>query len=208
MAKAPRKTIAKKAAAPAKVAAVAPAELKSFYQRSPDHDGVSFTRYWWDGPGPREGIAPFVRKKLRPGDDPVFGHAARSEVLLPASAPSDYADIDFLLERFDATLPPHAWHAMVQVKVELDPAQTWHAAYEDVRAFARGHFAVRFPVVLVAHVPGTAGLTGFGNHIHCIALSRPLDLNGLGGACNRLCSDRGREDAFAAWDAHLTQETA
>lgn len=178
------------------------AVLRSFSKGEGEHPGFSFTRYWWQGEGPRDGISPWVRKKLRPGDDPIFGHAARSEVLLPPCAPGDYANIDFLLQRFDETLPPFENHAMVQVKLALDESEPWHSGYERVRAFARDHFADRFPVILVAHIPGTAGLEGNGSHVHCIVLSRFLSVNGLRGACHLLCSDRGYAAALSAWRQH------
>jgi hypothetical protein len=207
MAKAPTKTRAKKTAEQSTTTTtVQPATLKSFTQSDADHPELSFTRYWWLGDGPREGIEPWVRKKMRPGDDPEFGWAAKMEVLLPRDAPSDYAGINFLLRRFDETLPPFECHAMVQVKIVLGAAEPWHAAYERVRGYARSHFAARFPTILVAHVPGVAGLTGYGNHIHCIVLSRPLGINGLGGADHHLCSDRGYADALQAWQAHIADE--
>ncbi|SLK10611.1 hypothetical protein [Novosphingobium mathurense] len=119
-----RKHMMKLAAATPEVAAdKAGATLKSFSKGDRDRPGFSFTRYWWLGEGGREGIAPWVRRKLKPGDDPKFGHTARSEVLLPASAPGDYASIEFLLQRFDDTLPPFESHAMVQAKITLDDSE-------------------------------------------------------------------------------------
>ena len=41
-----------------------------------------------------------------------------------------------------------------------------------------------------------------GNHIHCAVLSRTININGFGGACTNLCSDRGYEAALAAWHEH------
>ncbi|MEW9853901.1 hypothetical protein [Novosphingobium sp. M1R2S20] len=181
--------------------AVRPAELKQFTNGGGAHPGFDFTRYWWQGEGPRDGITLWIRKKIRPGDDPDFGYAAKCEVLVPSDAPGDYADLDFLLERFNRTLPPFERHAFIQVKVTLDPREPWHAGYERVRAYARSHFA-RHAVILVAHVPGTAGLDGNGSHVHCVVLSRPLGINGFGGACHHLCSDKGHADAWAAWQAH------
>jgi hypothetical protein len=61
-------------------------------------------------------------------------------------------------------------------------------------------------VILVAHVPGVAGLDGYGNHVHCIVPSRPLTINGFGGADHRLCSDKGYTEALAAWKAWGTVE--
>lgn len=180
--------------------AIEAAELKSFGKGDAAHPGFSFNRYWWDGEGPRQGITPWVQKKLNPGDDPVFGKAAKVEVLPPDSAPSDYADLDFLLEQFDRKQPPFERHVMVQAKIALADNEPWHVGYERARGFARSHFGRGgFPVILVAHVPSIAGLEGYGNHVHCIVLARPLSINGFGGPCHRLCSDRGYADALAAW---------
>ena len=213
MAKTPSKTskartIAKQVVELNSSALLIPATLKHFGKGDAAHQGFSFTRYWWEKEGPREGIAAWVWKKIQPGDDPQFGKAAKVETLLPDNAPSDYANLDFLLKRFDDTLPPFERHAMIQVKLALGPDEPWHAGYERVRAFARAHFAKRFPTILVAHVPTVAGLEGNGSHVHCIVLSRPVTINGLGGADHRLCSDRGYEDTLAAWQAWVAAEKA
>lgn len=182
--------------------AVSSATLKNFRQSDPEDAGVSFTRYWYEGPGLRSGVTSWVMAKVEPGDDPKFGKAAKAEVLLPRSAPGDYADLAFLLRQVDETLPPYERNVMIQLKLALDPEEPWHAAYERVRDFARHHFVSqrqRFPVILVAHVPSVAGLDGHGSHVHCIVLSRRLGINGLEGACHKLCSDRGCAEAFAAW---------
>jgi hypothetical protein len=207
MANAPTKTAkprttAKKVVELTTSTAIEFAELKSFGRGDAKHPSFAFTRYWWADEGPRQGITPWVEKKLRPGDDPQFGAAAKVEVLLHDRAPADYADLAFLLRRFDEKLPQYERHLMVQVKLGLDPNEPWFAGYERARGFARQHFASkRFPVILVAHVPSTAGLNGFGNHVHCIVLSRPIGINGLEGPCHRLCSDKGYADALAAWNA-------
>jgi len=204
--KSTRKTAAKKIAQPSISAKVESANLKSYIWYDAEGEGFTFTRYWWDGDGPREGITPWVRQKMWPGEDPKFGAAAKVEVLLPPTAPADYASAEFLLRRFDETLPPYERHAMVQAKIVLDAAEPWHVGYERARTYARSHFAARFPTILVAHVPGVAGLEGYGNHVHCIVLSRALGINGLGGADHQLCSDRGYADALSAWQASLARE--
>ena len=167
-----------------------------------DHPDFGWFRYWYETEFNRPSVTDWIEKKCAPGDDPKFGPAARIEVLLPPSAPADYANVEFLTQRFDETLPPYEKHALVQAKFLLDNDETWHAAYERVRSFARRHFAQRFAVILIAHIPGTAGLTGQGNHIHCAVLSRTININGFGGACTNLCSDRGYEAALAAWHEH------
>lgn len=175
----------------------APATLKQFSQCG--GHGFTFTRYWWDGQGERVGITPWIQKKLHPGEDPDFGTAAKSELLLPPTAPAVYAAIPFLIEHFDRQLPRHERNVMVQIKLALDPEEPWHYGYENIRAFARWHFANRFPVILAAHVPSVGGLNGYGPHVHCIVLSRPITINGLQGACYRLCSDTGYLEALTAW---------
>lgn len=208
MAKAPRKTSKPKAAAtvavePTVSVVLKPAKLKCFIWHDVEHAGFTFARFWWEGEGSREGITPWVHKKMRPGDDPKFGKAAKVEVLLPPTAPSDYTDVEFLLQRFDETLPPFERHVMVHVKLALASDEPWHVGYERARGYLRAHFAGRFPVILAAHVPTTAGLDGYGSHVHCIVLSRSINLNGLTGACYRLCSDTGYEEALAAWQAWI-----
>ncbi|HWK65713.1 MAG TPA: hypothetical protein VNS34_12270 [Rhizobiaceae bacterium] len=129
------------------------------------------------------------------------------EVLLPDTAPSDYANLAFLLRQVDETLPPFERHVMVQAKIALDASEPWHVGYERARAFARSHFCRRgFPVIMVGHVPSVAGLNGYGSHVHCIVLARPITINGLGGACHRLCSDTGYREARDAWKASLAAE--
>ena len=209
MAKAPSKAAPRKAAtnvvALKPADAPAPAELKMFTHGDAVHPGFSFSRYWWAGEGPRAGIEPWVRKKLSPGEHPVFGRATRHEVLIPDGAPTEYADLDHLLSRFDRTLPPFERHAFIQVKLALSTG--WTAAYENVRAFARGHFAqaLRHPVILVAHVPAKVSL-GNAAHAHCIVPSRPLTLDGLGQTNHPLCSDKGYEAILAAWRRHRAAE--
>lgn len=204
------KTVAKKVAELTTSTAIALTELKSFGKGDAEHPGFSFTRYWWADEGPREGITPWVEKKLRPGNDPQFGAAAKAEVLLHGSAPADYADLAFLLRQVDEKLPPYERNVMIQVKLALDPDKPWHVGYERARGFARQHFvSQRFPVILVAHVPSVAGLDGHGSHVHCIVLSRRVGINGLEGACHRLCSDKGYAEALAAWRAWVAaQENA
>lgn len=201
------RAIAKKVVELVTTTAVEPAELKSYAWGDSAHPGFFFSRYWWEGLGPRAGITPWVEKKIQPGDDPVFGKAAKVEVMLPDTAPSDYANLAFLLRQVDEALPPFERHVMVQAKIVLDPDEPWHVGYERVRAFARSHFSRRgFPVVLVGHVPSIAGLNGYGSHVHCIVLARPVTINGLGGPSHPLCSDKGYREARDAWKAWLAAE--
>lgn len=170
--------------------------------------GFFCTRHWWDKAAERQGTERFIRKKLQPGEDPRFGQAARSEVMLPPDAPADYADLDFLLAHNDRTSPPFAIHAMMHLKIMLSKDKPWHAAYECVRSYIRKHFAHSYAVILITHIPARAGLTSAGNHVHCIVLPRPLSINGFGGACSELCSDIGYYRALDAWKTHLAGEEA
>src|SRR5690606_41059594 len=98
-------------------------------------------------------------------------------------------------------------HVMVQAKIVLDHDEPWHVGYERVRACSRSHFCRRgFPVIMVGHVPSIAGLNGYGSHVHCIVLARPITINGLGGPSHSLCSDKGYREARDAWKAWLAAE--
>ena len=180
-----------------------PTKLSVFvHHRCDDHPDFEFSRHWYKSPENRVGVAPWLDKKLFPGEDRRFGCAAKYDVLLPSMAPGDLGRYATLVDRFDDALPDYEQHAMVHVKIMLDPAEAWHAGFERVRSFARAHFAHRFATVLIAHIPGLTGLRGQGNHIHCAVLSREITINGFGGACADLCSDRGYEAALAAWEDH------
>lgn len=179
----------------------AAAELKSFTDGAGAHPNFSFTRYWWDGDGTRDGIKSWVDKKLAPGDDPVFGRAVKAEVLIPDTASTDYAEAGFLLEQFDSKLPGFERHAFIQVKITIEESVSWTAGYERVRAYARQHFVGNgHPVAIVAHVPGAAGSSN-ANHVHVIVLSRTLSINGFGETDYVLCSDRGHNEAWDAWQS-------
>ena len=166
------------------------------------HPDFEFSRHWYKEKENRVGVQPWFDKKLFPGEDRRFGYAAKYDLLLPPTAPGDLGRFGTLVDRFDDTLPPFEQHAMIHVKIMLDPAEAWHVGFERVRSYARAHFAHRFATILIAHIPGFAGLKGQGNHVHCAVLSREITINGFGGACTTLCSDRGYEAALAAWQDH------
>ena len=167
-----------------------------------EHPDFAFSRHWYKEPQHRTGVRPWFDKKYFPGEDCQFGFAAKVDMLLPPCAPGDLVRPGTLIGRFDATLPPYQHNAMVHVKIMLDAKEVWHVGYERVRSYARAHFAPRFATLLIAHIPSVAGLKGQGNHVHCAVLSRKLTVNGFGGACSTLCSDRGYEAALAAWRNH------
>ena len=172
------------------------------HDRCEEHRDFAFSRHWYKGEENRVGVRPWFDKKLFPGEDRRFGCAAKYDLLLPPTAPGDLGRFGILVDRFDDTLPSYEQHAMIHVKIMLDPAEAWHVGFERVRSYARAHFAPRFATVLIAHIPGLVGLKGQGNHVHCAVLSREVTINGFGGACTDLCSDRGYEAALAAWRKH------
>lgn len=74
----------------------APAELKAFYHDDGLGPDFGFAHFWWDGPGPREGIAAKVMTKFRAKPDPDTPEAvtaARTDLLLPTDVQADYADV-------------------------------------------------------------------------------------------------------------------
>ena len=128
------------------------------HHRCDEHPDFEFSRFWYKGRENRVGVEPWLNKKIFPGEDSRFGCAARCDLLVPPTAPGDLGRYGTLVDRFDDTLPPYEQHAMIHVKIMLDPAEAWHVGFERVRSYARNHFADRFATVLIAHIPGLAGL--------------------------------------------------
>ena len=182
----------------------APATLKRYYDGAGPHPHFRFLRAWYDGDGQRGGIAETVLKKLKPGDDPHFGLATKYEVLLPASAPSEYMSVALLLERYDAVLPQFGVHAFAQITVDLSTDEPLHVFYERVRRYAHTFTAQGLAVVLVLHVP-SAALSANLPHCHLIIPARSLTAHGFGAAATLLCSDVGNAQAWEAWQQHGLQ---
>lgn len=178
----------------------APAELRRFINGAGCHPDFDFMRYWWASSDNRPGIAPWIQKKLTPGSDPEFGQALRADLVLPKAASGEYMNLAFLLDRFDRTLPSYEQHAFVQMKFTLLGDEPLHVGWERVRAFALQYLAGerRLAAVLVLHNPGVAG-SGNAPHIHVIVPARQLTANGFGATDKGLCSDRGQEECWAAW---------
>lgn len=158
----------------------------------------------WASSENRPGIAPWVQKKLRPGNDPEFGQALLADLVLPAEASGEYMDLAFLFDRYDRTQPSYEQHALVQMKFTLADSEPLHVGWERVRAFALQYLAGErgMAAVLVLHNPGAAG-SGNAPHIHVIVPARQLTANGFSATDTRLCSDQGHEECWAAWQAHL-----
>lgn len=198
----------------AAAAAPAPAQLKAFHHGTEDMENFGFSRFWWDGEGPREGIASKVLKKFQPkvGDDadPDTVTAARTDLLLPDDAQADYMDVRHLLARYDATLPAHETHAFVQVTLHFPDAANMHSAWEEARAFAMEYFVLdrqrRLAVIMALHAPSLAA-SGSPLHAHLLVPLRRLGSLGWGEVERHLPNDRGREETFAAWTAFRSRWT-
>jgi hypothetical protein len=202
-----KKKAAPKASAPRGAAAAAScsaAELKAFHYGGGKVADFGFSRFWWEGDGPREGIAAKVLKKFRPvspwEDDPDVITAAKTDLLLPFDAQADYVEVEHLLDRFDAKLPGHEKHAYVQVTLHFPEAINLHAPFEEARAFAMRHLVVerRLAVVLVLHAPNLAASSST-MHAHLIAPLRRLTSLGWGEVERKLASDRGQQETRDAW---------
>lgn len=203
-----KKNPAKKPAAPKRAAAAAPspATLKAFHHGTEATQNFGFSRFWYDGDGPREGIASRVLKKFQPvegsGDDPDAVTAARTDLVLPDDAQADYMDVRHLLARFDATLPFQETHAYVQVTLHFPGAVNLHGPWEEARAFAMNYFVRerRLAVIMALHAPNLAASGSF-LHAHLLIPLRRLGPLGWGEVERHLPNDRGREETFAAWTA-------
>jgi len=184
----------------------APAELKGFYHDEGLDPDFGFARFWWDGTGPREGISAKVMAKFRPKPDPDKPEAvtaARTDLLLPSDSQADYADVEHLLERFDAKLPAAEKHAYVQITLRFAGATNIHGPFEEARAFAWNYLVVerRLATILVMHAPFLAGSAN-PLHAHLISPLRRLGALGWGEMEPWLQNDRGRMEVFQAWTAH------
>lgn len=199
--KEPAKTAVAKAAAET---VETPATLKAFHHGTNPTDGFGFSRFWWDGDGPRKGIAGKVMKKFQPvidPSDPTAVTAARTDLLLPCDAQADYMDVAHLLDRFDAKLPRSEKHAYVQITLRYPGATSIHAPFEEARAFAWQHLVIerRLATIVVVHAPFLAGSDASPLHIHLIAPLRRLGALGWGEMETRLPGDRGRMALLKAW---------
>ena len=184
----------------------APAELKAFHHDGGLDPNFGFARFWWEGDGPREGIAGKVLQKFHPvadPDDPAAVTAARTDLLLPVDAQADYADVRHLLERFDAKLPTSEKHAFVQITLRFPGATNIHGPFEEARAFADEFLVAerRLATIIVAHAPFLAGSAN-ALHLHLLCPLRRLGALGWGEMEPWLQNDRGRVETFEAWTAH------
>lgn len=199
---APKRTVPRKVVSKSP----APAELKAFHHVAGRSENFGFSRFWWEGDGPREGIAPKVLKKFQPlagpNDDLETITAARTDLLLPIDAQADYMDVHHLLDRYDAKLPAHEKHAFVQVTLHFPDALNLHGAWEEARSFAMRYLVMerQLAVVLVLHAPSLAA-SGSHLHAHLLMPLRRLGPLGWGEVERKLPNDRGFEEVREAWTA-------
>ena len=207
-----KKKPAKKTTAPKGAVAAAPAQLKAFHHGTDGFENFGFSRFWWEGDGPREGISSKVLKKFQPKignhEDADAITAARTDLLLPPDAQADYMDVRHLLARYDTTLPAHETHAFVQVTLHFPGAVNMHGAWEEARAFAMEHFVLdrerRLAAIMALHAPTLAASASF-LHAHLLIPLRRLGSRGWGEMERHLPNDRGREETYAAWTAFQTR---
>jgi len=199
---APAKRVCKTAtkAKPAAAAIEPPTcELACFQDGGGAFPNFKYFRYWWRGDGDRPSMIPLIEKKLRPGDDPKFGVAAKFDLLLPDAAPGDYLDLSFLLERYEERQQPWEPAAFVQLNFYPRDGQSALGLFEQVRSFCRAQFAmIGCPTIITLHVPAYAG---HDNEPHCHAqiLPRVLGPLGFAGWQRDLACDAGNRAIYSAW---------
>ncbi|WP_022682582.1 hypothetical protein [Sphingobium bisphenolivorans] len=182
-----------------------PEELSCFHLDWPAHPEFRYMRWYWKVDGPSIGIAASVLGKLNPA-----GHqAARHDLLLPGSAPGEYADLRYLLERYDATQPVIERNGYAQFNIILDADRPLHAGWELVRAWTLSYFVreLQLAAVLVLHAPFLAGSANE-PHVHILVPARRLTANGFGLHARDTCSDAGAAEALASWLAFNGVEAA
>lgn len=194
-----------KATAKSRVAAAKAAStirpLKAFYHGGGGTSSFAMARFYWPaGDGPRETIEPRFTKKRRPaGAESDIDTAAKVEVLLPADAPQDYVDPDFIVRHYEASLPTEEVLAFVQVTIRFGTSPNLHHPYEMARSWLRSYFATDFPVVLVLHAPYLAGSEADG-HVHGLILPRRVSRFGWLGVERDLGSDASALKARLDWN--------
>jgi hypothetical protein len=183
--------------------------LSHFTNGGGTYEGFDFTRFWYAVPGPRVGIAEWVRAKLQVGDDPTFGNAVKHDVLPPDLAPGEYLNLEHLVTRYDEMLPKFEYNAFAHVKIALSSDEPHQIGWERVRAFSRQYFTLdrKLATILVLHAPGIACSSNT-PHVHVIVPARQLGPNGFGETDRLLCTDPGQQAIWTAWEAWNEAYTA
>lgn len=193
------KAVASKPAA----AVSAQRELKAFYDGGGQMPDFSYARFYWaGGEGLRESLLPRLARKRHPaGAEADGGTAACVEVLPTRDAHQEYADPDFLMRRYEETLPQDELTAFAQVTLKFGPdILNVHYPFEVARQWLREFYVVGrgVPVIAVLHAPYLAGSEN-PVHVHGIVLPRRLTRFGWTGMERDLASDLGHREAFESW---------
>lgn len=176
--------------------------LKAFHHSAAEGGTFGFARFYWvEGDGHRQSMLSNFRKKRRPVEQGDEDTAARVEVLLPSDAAEEYSDIDFLVKRYEETLPADETTAYAQVTLRFPNARNVHHPYETARSWIRRFYVddpkKAAPVVLVLHTPHLAGSE---SPVHVHALVFPRQLRWFGWAKRvEIAGDDAKAEAQAAW---------
>lgn len=196
----------KRVRAPAAKPVTAPAPvraLKVFYHYGGVVDSFGFARFYWPGgDGDREPMGPRVTKKRRPsGAKATSDTAAGIEVLAPHDAPQAFADLDFMLSHYEASLPAEESIAFIQVTIRFVDCADLDQSYIRARGWFKSYYVEghAVPVVLILHDPHLAGSKADG-HVHALILPRRLGRGWMGRA-GGLGGDGAAIKARLAWEA-------
>ena len=181
-------------------------ELKAFYDGAGQMPDFGYARFYWAaGDGPRESILPRLLKKRRSAAaESDIDTAARIEALVPADAPEDYADPDFLARRYEETLAADEATAYAQVGLRFPSTITnLHYPYEVGRAWLREYYVEGRGVAVLAilHAPCRIGSDN-PVHLHAEIFPRRLGKFGFVSSARDLASDAGCLEAYQAWEVY------
>jgi hypothetical protein len=195
----------KSAAAKPEPVVAATRELKAFYDGAGQMPDFSYARFYWaPGHGPRDSLLPHLTKKRKPAAaEAQEDTAARVEALPTPDAPQDYADADFLMRRYEETLPPDELTAFAQVTLRFGrDILNVHHPYEVARQWLRDFYVLGngAPVIAILHAPHLIGSDNPA-HVHGLILPRRLTRLGWAGMERDLASDLGQREAFESWSA-------
>jgi hypothetical protein len=178
--------------------------LKAFYHGGGVVDGFGIARFYWpDGDGEREPMALRINKKRRLIAAGSEVEAAKVEAIPTWDAPQDYADVDFLVNHYEASLAKDETAAFVQATIRFGDCANVHHPHEVARAWAKSYFVdgpSATPIVSVLHAPYLSG-SDADAHVHLIVLPRRLSRFGWIGGALDLGSDREELKARRDWEA-------
>jgi hypothetical protein len=201
--KTPNSRRTKFAAATPETVVAAKRELRAFHDGAGQMPDFSYGRFYWAaGHGPRDSLLPHLTKKRKPAAAEAEGDtAARVEVLPTPDAPQDYADADFLMRRYEETLPLDELTGFAQVTLRFGAdILNVHYPFEVARQWLRDFYVLGHgvPVIAILHAPHLVGSANPA-HVHGLVLPRRLTRLGWAGMERDLASDQGQLEAFESW---------